>query len=412
MSTWFTLLVSSLGLIDETFSPVVKPATIRTVLSLAVSRRWPIHQLDIKNAFLNGDLSEMRSLNGLKQAPRACFSGWQQCHQLDFLLVAIDILQYIYTLYIKSLIRLNLGALKYILGISAIRHSLTDYFLSQKKYALQLLERAHMVNLQDPTLYGSLAGGLQYLTFTRPDLSYAVQQICLYMHDPREPHFAALKRCPSTRWSTSDFPATHHHQRHNAPPPPPLVSTTTTITHHHHLHLSSTTCSGGGGVRVATVGDGCRGGGGGGLPELRPTKDFEAKYNKVKAKLALLSSGALSSKSTIKNKGFVAESYEWDDEDVSSDDNELTEIKVLVAFADDENVVVGKESAKNEPYEIPEPIVLKTDDSYDQNGQANQNDHSVQNDEILNDDQSELSNHNNDNHIIGNLPNTEDVQIP
>ncbi|GKE69718.1 ribonuclease H-like domain-containing protein [Tanacetum coccineum] len=43
---------------DETFSPVVKPATNRTVLSLAVSRQWPIHQLDVKNAFLNGDLSE------------------------------------------------------------------------------------------------------------------------------------------------------------------------------------------------------------------------------------------------------------------------------------------------------------------------------------------------------------------
>ncbi|GJZ67419.1 ribonuclease H-like domain-containing protein [Tanacetum coccineum] len=50
------------------------------------------------------------------------------------------------------------------------------------------------VPVQDPTLYRSLAGGLQYLTFTRPDLSYAVQQICLYMHDPRELHFAALKR--------------------------------------------------------------------------------------------------------------------------------------------------------------------------------------------------------------------------
>nr|GEZ44876.1 ribonuclease H-like domain-containing protein [Tanacetum cinerariifolium] len=43
---------------DETFSPVVKLATIRTVLSLAVSRQWPIHQHDVKNAFLNGDLSE------------------------------------------------------------------------------------------------------------------------------------------------------------------------------------------------------------------------------------------------------------------------------------------------------------------------------------------------------------------
>ncbi|GJS96866.1 ribonuclease H-like domain-containing protein [Tanacetum coccineum] len=43
---------------DETFSPVIKPATIRAVLSLAVSCQWPIHQLDVKNDFLNGDLSE------------------------------------------------------------------------------------------------------------------------------------------------------------------------------------------------------------------------------------------------------------------------------------------------------------------------------------------------------------------
>nr|GEZ06098.1 ribonuclease H-like domain-containing protein [Tanacetum cinerariifolium] len=44
--------------VDETFSPVVKPGTIWTVPILATSRHWLIHQLDVKNAFLHGDLSE------------------------------------------------------------------------------------------------------------------------------------------------------------------------------------------------------------------------------------------------------------------------------------------------------------------------------------------------------------------
>ncbi|GJR05589.1 ribonuclease H-like domain-containing protein [Tanacetum coccineum] len=60
----------------------------------------------------------------------------------------------------------------------------------------------------NPTLYRSLTGSLQYLTFTRPDLSYAVQQLCLYMHDPREPHLNAMKRVlrnSATRRSTSGY---------------------------------------------------------------------------------------------------------------------------------------------------------------------------------------------------------------
>jgi hypothetical protein len=43
---------------NQTFSLVVKPATIRTVLHLVTSRRWLVHQLNIKNAFLHGDLVE------------------------------------------------------------------------------------------------------------------------------------------------------------------------------------------------------------------------------------------------------------------------------------------------------------------------------------------------------------------
>jgi hypothetical protein len=41
---------------DETFSPIIKPAIVRTMLTLAVSRDWHVHQLDVKNAFLHGTL--------------------------------------------------------------------------------------------------------------------------------------------------------------------------------------------------------------------------------------------------------------------------------------------------------------------------------------------------------------------
>ncbi|XP_062217827.1 uncharacterized mitochondrial protein AtMg00810-like [Phragmites australis] len=46
----------------------------------------------------------------------------------------------------------------------------------------------------DPSDYRSIVGALQYLTLTRPDLAYPVQQVCLFMYDPREPHLALIKR--------------------------------------------------------------------------------------------------------------------------------------------------------------------------------------------------------------------------
>jgi hypothetical protein len=49
-------------------------------------------------------------------------------------------------------------------------------------------------SITDSSEYQSIAGALQYLTLTRPNLAYAIQQVCLFMHDPREPHLALVKR--------------------------------------------------------------------------------------------------------------------------------------------------------------------------------------------------------------------------
>ncbi|GKD69388.1 hypothetical protein Tco_1323478 [Tanacetum coccineum] len=79
----------------------------------------------------------------------------------------------------------------------------------------------------------------------------------------------------------------------------------------------------------------------------RPTKDIEAIYNKVKAKLSLLSLSASASKAaTVKNKGLITEVYKWDEEKVSSDDNEMVEVKVLMTLAE-ENNAISKEGARN-----------------------------------------------------------------
>nr|CAB3451012.1 unnamed protein product [Digitaria exilis] len=239
---------------DETFSPVVKPATVRTVLSLALQRSWPVHQLDVKNAFLHGTLTETvycsqptgfvdtsrpdlvcrlnKSLYGLKQAPRAWYSrfatfltslgfterksdtslfvlrrGTEAANLLlyvdDIILTASSqpLLQSIIHSLQQEFAMKDLGVLHHFLGVT-VEPRPSGLFLHQRQYALDILERAGMVDCKpcatpvdtqgklsaeasppvaDPTAYRSLAGALQYLTFTRPDIAYAA-------------HLAVLKR--------------------------------------------------------------------------------------------------------------------------------------------------------------------------------------------------------------------------
>lgn len=119
----------------------------------------------------------------------------------------------------------DLGPLSYFLGIAVFRDT-NSLFMSPKSYEEEILDRAGMSQCksfptpvdtkgklsansgapyEDPTKYRRLAGALQYLTLTRPDISYAVQQVCLFMHDPKVEHMEALKRILHYIRGTIDF---------------------------------------------------------------------------------------------------------------------------------------------------------------------------------------------------------------
>ena len=86
--------------------------------------------------------------------------------------------------------------------------------LCQHKYTLDIFTRAGMLTCKpvdtpisaskatimldplfpDATRFRQLVGALQYLTFTRPDICFAVNRVCQFMHAPTESHWAAVKR--------------------------------------------------------------------------------------------------------------------------------------------------------------------------------------------------------------------------
>ncbi|GKA63618.1 ribonuclease H-like domain-containing protein [Tanacetum coccineum] len=180
---------------DETFSPIVKPATIRTVLSLVVSLYMHQPPGFVDSRYPHHVCLLQRSLYGLKHAPRAWFQRFAASSPA-FLQQIIDSLH-------SEFDMTNLGALNYFFGISIVRHP-TGLFLSQRKYALQLLERAHMVNcnpsrtpvdteskLSPKGVSGTLDFGLHlYASATTSLVGYTD---------------ADWAGCPSTRRSTSGY---------------------------------------------------------------------------------------------------------------------------------------------------------------------------------------------------------------
>ncbi|GJX75545.1 ribonuclease H-like domain-containing protein [Tanacetum coccineum] len=124
--------------VGETFSAVVKQGTIRTALSLAASRHWPIHQLDVKNAFLHGDLSEtvyMHEPLGFWDSVNPDYVCLLQRLETDtaYLLLYVDdivltassksLLQQIIRSLHKKFAMTDLGSLNYFLGVAVTRDS-------------------------------------------------------------------------------------------------------------------------------------------------------------------------------------------------------------------------------------------------------------------------------------------------
>ncbi|KAH9663755.1 retrovirus-related pol polyprotein from transposon RE1 [Citrus sinensis] len=159
---------------SEIFSPVVKSSTVRVILSLAVMQGWNVRQIDVNNAFLNGDLIEdvfmqqpegfvseggyvcklNKALYGLKQAPRA----WHDVKSIILILIYVDdilitgsdsdLLESFIAKLSKVFALKDLGLVTYFLGVE-VCYTDNGMHLSQTKYIKDLLSKALMQNCKE-----------------------------------------------------------------------------------------------------------------------------------------------------------------------------------------------------------------------------------------------------------------------
>ncbi|KAE8710243.1 Adenylate kinase 4 [Hibiscus syriacus] len=233
---------------SDTFSPVVKTTTINVVLSLAVARGWSLRQVDVNNAFLNGELGEevymvqppgfervasdgtrlvcrlKKALYGLRQAPRMWYAKLRKfllelgfCGTIaDVSLfvrrmgdVRVMVLVYVDDIIItdesnvaiNEVVRLlgdkfslkDLGELGYFLGVEVHRTS-EQLPAPTPMVVLPKLTVDAGKPLSDAWLYRSIVGSLLYLTHTRPDIAFSVNRVAQYMHRPCDGHWLVVKR--------------------------------------------------------------------------------------------------------------------------------------------------------------------------------------------------------------------------
>jgi hypothetical protein len=209
---------------DETFAPVAHMTTIHTFLVVVSVLEWSISQLDVKNAFLNGELRE----NGyMRPSPGYSVPEGMIFHlrpfmtllllYMDNMIITGDDPEYI--AFVKArlgdqFLMLNLSPLRYFLRIE-ISFISEGFFLSQEKYIQNLLDRASLTDhrtaetpmeinvhltptdgepLEDPTRYHHIVGSLVYLDAIRPDISYSVNILSQFVSVLTQIHYSHLLR--------------------------------------------------------------------------------------------------------------------------------------------------------------------------------------------------------------------------
>ncbi|CAL1398408.1 unnamed protein product [Linum trigynum] len=252
----------------DTYSPVAKITSVKMLLAVAYVQKWHLHQMDVNNAFLNGELEEVvymelppglrdlpeykgkvcrlkKSIYGLKQASRMWYAklteslisnGFKQSladysiflstvqgHLVVLIVYVDDIVVGSASLeavkevkkMLMSLFKMkDLGELQYFFGLEVSR---TDkgIHVCQRKYCIELLKEAGFDECKpaktpssvkqvlsasdgepylDIPLFKHLLGQLQYLNSTRPDITFAVQQLCQFQDAPTTVHNKALHR--------------------------------------------------------------------------------------------------------------------------------------------------------------------------------------------------------------------------
>ncbi|KAL6313666.1 hypothetical protein AAG906_010084 [Vitis piasezkii] len=156
----------------DTYSPVIKPTTIRAVLALAISNNWTIKQLDFNNTFLNGILKENVYMS---QPPgKLSYSG-----------CSLITAKYITEILHKACMD---GAkptpTPMVTGVSLLAYVRTFF--------------------EDPHLYRSIVGSFQYATITRPEITFAINRVSQFMQQPLESHWEVVKRILHYLKGTSD----------------------------------------------------------------------------------------------------------------------------------------------------------------------------------------------------------------